>query len=295
MRKGKKKVESISRTITFSVAFFIFAIYTLFILYFVVFAILLAIKPSQAAYIEDMINIRLFSWPTGATLSNFIGAFDKFQIGQHTYLEMLINSLWLAGGKTFLQWMTTAMVTYILVFYKNKFTKFIYFMGLFLSTLPLYGAGPAEYRLLAQMQLINNPLILIRSISLFGGQFFFTYAFWKALSWEYAEAALVDGAGDYTIFLRIMFPMAVPSLMALFIMAFITNWNNYDEILLYMTDFPNLSYALYAYENSTKYNSGLGKPAYFAGLLIAILPTLTLFLIFQNSIMERVYLGGLKG
>ena len=62
-----------------------------------------------------------------------------------------------------------------------------------------------------------------------------------------------------------------------------------------MTDYPNLSYALYAYENETKYNSQLGKPGYFAGLLVAILPILVLFLIFQNTIMEMVYLGGLKG
>ena len=240
-------------------------------------------------------NGKLFSIPSNPTLANFTGAFKYFKIGEHTYPEMIFHSLWRSAGATFIGWMSTAMVTYILVFYRNKFTGFVYLLGFFLSTLPLYGAGPAEYSLFSHLHLINSPLILIQNITLYGTSFFYMYAFWKAVSWEYAEAAYVDGAGDYTVFFRILFPMAVPSMMALFVMNFITQWNDYESTLLYMTEFPNLSYALYAYENNTKYNSQLGKPAYFAGMLISVLPILTLFIVFQNTIMEKVYLGGLKG
>lgn len=292
---SNRAIKSTSRTITFSIAFVIFVIYSLYILYFLVFAVLLAIKPSSQAFIIDKMNGNLFSIPSNPTIMNFIGAFREFKIGTHTYFEMIINSLWISIGKTFIAWLSTAMVTYILVFYKNKFTNFIYYLGFFLSTLPLYGAGPAEYRLFSQLGFIDSPIILYHSIALYGGNFFYMYAFWKSISWEYAEAASVDGAGDYKIFFKILFPMAVPSMVALFVMSFISSWNNYEDILLYLTKYPNLSYALYAYDNNTKYNSQLGKPAYFAGLLISILPILILFITFQNTIMEKVYLGGLKG
>lgn len=291
----RKGVESLSRKITFMIAFAVFAIYSIFILYFIVFALLLAIKADAITFTKDQMSGKLFSISSTATLKNFILAFEKFKIGEHTYPEMIFHSLWRSIGGTFIGWISTAMVTYILVFYKNKFTKFLYSMGFFLSTLPLYGAGPAEYKLYTQLGLINNPLILITNITLYGANFFYLYAFWKSLSWGYAEAAKIDGANEYTVFFKIMFPMAVPSMMALFIMSFITSWNNYDSTLLYMTEYPNLSYALYAYENETKYNSQLGKPGYFAGLLISVLPILLLFLAFQNTIMEKVYLGGLKG
>ena len=290
-----RNVKSVSKKITFAVAFFFFSAYSAFILYFFVFAVLMAIKPSAQAFTMDQMSGRLFSFPDQPTLQNFILAFEQFSIGEHSYAEMIFHSVWRSFGGTFLGWFFTAMVTYILVFYKNKLTNFIYLMGFFLSMLPLYGAGPAEYKLYTQLQLINNPLILITNITLYGANFFYLYAFWKSLSWEYAEAAYIDGAGNYGVFFRIMFPLAVPSMMALFVMALIASWNNYEGTLLYMTDYPNLSYALYAYENETKYNSQLGKPGYFAGLLVAILPILVLFLIFQNTIMEMVYLGGLKG
>ena len=119
------------------------------------------------------------------------------------------------------------------------------------------------------------------------------YAFWKSLAWDYAEAAFIDGANHYSVFFRIMFPMAVPSMMALFVMSFITSWNDYSITLLYMTKYPNLSYGVYAYGEISKYNANI--PAYFAGVIISLLPVLTLFVIFQNSIMEKVHLGGLKG
>ena len=295
MDKKNRTIKSTSRKITFTVAFVIFVLYSIYILYFLLFAVLLAIKPSSQQFILDKMNGKLFSIPSNPTMANFTGAFKYFKIGEHTYPEMVFHSLWRSAGATFIGWMSTAMVTYILVFYRNKFTGFVYLLGFFLSTLPLYGAGPAEYSLFSHLHLINSPLILIQNITLYGTSFFYMYAFWKAVSWEYAEAAYVDGAGDYTVFFRILFPMAVPSMMALFVMNFITQWNDYESTLLYMTEFPNLSYALYAYENNTKYNSQLGKPAYFAGMLISVLPILTLFIVFQNTIMEKVYLGGLKG
>lgn len=290
-----KPVKSASGKTVMAIAFTVFMLYCLFILFFLVFAILLAIKPSSQSFIADKMAVRLFSWPEGATLRNFYLSFEQFTIGTHSYIEMLFNSIWRSLGGTFIGWFFTAMVTYILVFFRCRFTKFVYALGFFLSTFPLYGAGPAEYRLYTQLGFINSPLILLNGITLYGAYFFYMYAFWKGLSWGYAEAAMIDGAGNYTIFFRIMFPMAVPSMAALFIMSFISNWNNYDGTLLYMTEYPNLSYALYAYENSTKYNSQMGKPAYFAGLIISIMPSLILFLAFQNTIMERVYLGGLKG
>lgn len=292
----KRQIKSKSLKMVYAIAFIIFVIYSAFVLFFPVMAIILAIKPDFSTFLEDMLNFEMLKIHTDFALQNFFLAFKEFQIGTHTYLEMLFHSLWRTLGGVTLSWVSTAMVTYILVFYRNRFTNFIYYLGFFLSTIPLYGAGPAEYRLFSDIGLINSPFILITKVALYGGNFFYMYAFWKSLSWSYAEAAFMDGAGHFAVFAKVMFPMAVPSMMALFIMSLITDWNAYEGTLLYMTEYPNLSYALYAYEENTKYNVGeLGKVAYFAGLLVSISPVLLLFTFFQNTIMEKVYLGGLKG
>lgn len=284
-----------SQRAVFITAFVFFVLYVIFVLFFFVFAFLIALRKNQLAFIDDQIAKRLFSWPKEPSFDALITSFTELgKIDSHsTFLSITWNSIWRTVLSSLLSIGSSMMVCYILVFYKNKLTRFIYNLGIFVSILPLYGSAAASYRLFENLSLLNNPMILITSISLFGGYFFYMYSFYKSLSWEYAEAAFVDGAGHFRVFFQVMLPMALPSASALYVMHFISGWNDYESTLLYMNEYPNLAYAVYAYGEVTKYNANV--PAYFAGILVSLLPILVLFLCFQNTIMEKVYLGGLKG
>ncbi len=298
MRKPKAggiKSKSLSQRIVYTLAWVIIAAYTAYVLFFFLFGILIAIRENMPAFMNDRLNKDLLSIPENATLKNFIAAFDELgKINDiDTFWSITWNSLWRTTISAIFSIGSSAMVCYILVFYKSRFTKLLYSIGIIVAILPVYGSAGASYRLYDELGLINNPIILVTSISLYGGSFFYMYAFFKSLSWQYAEAAIIDGAGHYDVFFRIMLPMAKPSISALFIMQFISGWNDYESTLLYMNAYPNLSYAVYAYEEVGKYTGNV--PAYFAGVLISLLPILALFVIFQNTIMEEVHLGGLKG
>jgi raffinose/stachyose/melibiose transport system permease protein/N-acetylglucosamine transport system permease protein len=245
---------------------------------------------------ERLEHNNLFSWPANASFQSFIDSFDTIAMinnGSHTFLEITWNSIWRTTTYVLLSILTSSMVCYILVFYRSKFTKFLYNLGIFVAILPLYGSTAATLRLYDALNFINNPFALITSIGLYGGYFFYMYSFYKSLSWDYAEAAFVDGASHYRVFFQIMLPMALPSIAALFVMSFISAWNDYESTILYMTKYPNLAYAVYGLEEVNKYYNI--TPAYMASVLITLVPILVLFLIFQNSIMEKVHLGGLKG
>ncbi len=285
----------LSQKIVYGLAFFLLLAYTLFVLFFFVFGILIAIREDMPAFTRDRLAGRLLSIPPNATFRNFVNAFEELaKINEFdTFWSITWNSIWRTVVSAVFSIGSSALVCYILVFYRSRFTKFLYSMGIIVAILPLYGSAGSIYRLYDDLQFINNPVILITSITLYGGSFFYMYAYFKSLSWQYAEAASIDGAGHYAIFFRVMLPMAMPSISALFIMQFITGWNDYESTLLYMNAYPNLSYAVYAYEEIGKYSGNI--PAYFAGVLISLLPILVLFLIFQNTIMEEVHLGGLKG
>ncbi|HIU59331.1 MAG TPA: carbohydrate ABC transporter permease [Candidatus Scatosoma pullistercoris] len=294
-KHGTKVRQSLSRKIVFTVAFFLFVLYTAYILFFFLFGVLIALKTDMQAYTADQINKRLFSWPEHPAWGNFGKAFGELAMidSKSTFLSILWNSVWRTSGSAFLSIMASAMVCYVLVFYRSRFTRFMYNLGLFVAILPLYGSAGSMYKLLENLGLLNNPLILVADISLFGGYFFYMYATFKTLSWDYAEAAFIDGANHFQVFFKVMLPMALPGIAALFIMQFIGCWNNYESTILYMKEYPNLSYALYAYDEVKKYDANV--PVYFAGVLVALIPVLALFFAFQNTIMERVYLGGLKG
>jgi len=158
----------------------------------------------------------------------------------------------------------------------------------------LYGTQGAAYKLYKNLNLINSPWINIVSVTLYGAYFFYMYAFWKKVPHDYIEAARVDGANHYQIFFKVMLPQAFSSLFALYIMQFITAWNDYESTAAYMFKFPNLSYGTYVLSEQAAYNSTVIS-MYFAGVILGMLPVLIIFIVFQNSIMEKVHLGGLKG
>lgn len=292
---AERKRRPISMKVVFAIAFIVFAVYAAYILFFFLFGLVIALKADKIVFTEEYLSHSLFSFKwSNLNFGNFMSVFTDWQkYTKVSYFEMAWNSIWRTTIGVFINWMCCSMVCYVLVHYRNKFTRFIYNMGLFISMIPLYGAGAAEYRLFSQLHLINSPLILLTNITLYGANFFYMYAFWKSISWEYGEASLIDGSSHFGTFFKVMLPMALPSTISLFIMAFINSWNDYAFTNLYMQDYPDLSYGIYALKELFTYDFNM--PLYFAGVILSFLPVLILFVCFQNTIMEKVYLGGLKG
>ncbi len=293
-KRYDKDRASVSQRTVFIIAFVLFALYAALILYFFVYGFLISIKPDQNTFIEDVLACKLFSFPEHPTLKNYIATFSEWKAidGVNSYMAMLWNSVWRTTASAFLNWFSTAIVCYVLVHYKSKFTSFLYTLGLLIAMLPLYGGQGAQYRLFKNLNLINNPAISFVSIALYGTYFFYMYAFWKSISHSYAEAASIDGANHYQILFRVMMPQVLPSIISLFIMQFISAWNDYESTAAYMTKYPNLAYGTYAYGVNQDYQGNV--PAYFAGVLLSLVPVLVLFVAFQKTIMEKVYFGGLK-
>ncbi len=297
--------KSLSERIVFVAAFIILVLYAAFVLYFFAFGLNIALLGDQAAFTDalnsgTLINFDFSRMKLDALLNSFRALPEAMQSIDSSYegltfFTLVWNSIWRTVLYSGLSIFSSAIVCYILVFYRSRLTKFLYNLGLFVSIIPVYGTAAATFALYTDFMgfdLRNNPiLIIITSVALYGGYFFYMYSFFKSLSWEYAEAAFVDGANHYKVFFKIMLPMALPSIAALFIMSFITGWNDYESTMLYMGGRPNLSYAVYFIG---EYNPG-DVPAYMAGVIISLIPMLVLFSLFQNTIMEKVHLGGLKG
>jgi N-acetylglucosamine transport system permease protein len=90
-----------------------------------------------------------------------------------------------------------------------------------------------------------------------------------------------------------MIPMAKGPILAIGIMAVISGWNNYTTPILYLDKMPTLASGLYYFNQAIQYVDN--KPAYFAGVIMSMIPALILFTIFSDKIMGNVVMGGLKG
>ena len=286
--------RTLGEQIIFSIAFVILAIFSIFMLYHLYFLLQLATKSDQQELAFCIIDTTLATWSPNITFSHFLEAFVEFELDDGSkFFDLIFNSIWYSLGSEIIILFFQSLLAYTLCKYKFVGRNFIYNLIIVRMTIPVYGNLPAALRFYAASGLMNSPLILITACDCLSSSALIMYAFYRGIAWEYAEAAFIDGATHFQVYFKIMFPMALPAISVLFITGFIGRWNEYMAILLYLPKLPTLSYAMYIYEEKNKYAGNF--PVYFSGVLIAAAPCITLFLIFQNSIMQTVHLGGIKG
>ena len=136
----------------------------------------------------------------------------------------------------------------------------------------------------------------------FGGgamNIFLVRQFMKGIPKSYSEAAILDGAGSFMIYYKIVFPLVRPILIYLAVTTFFGCWNDYTGPLMYVADVQSnwtLSLALYkdfGIKQSTT-NNNLANSQMAVGVLMMI-PCVVLFAFFQKELMEGVAAIGIKG
>lgn len=290
----RKSVDILNRRnkgekVVFGIVFVLLAVYAVSILYPILWIFLSSLK-EPLEYAVDMVSL-----PKKWLFSNYIRAFDSLSLqGGITFYNMIWNSVWYTTLASGLSAFMASVTGYCLSKYNFKLKGFIYGTAIFCMTVPIVGTMAANYRLVTQLKIIDTPLyVVVTHMSSWGSYFLIMYGFFKNISWNYAEAVLIDGGSHFTVFFRIMLPQARGPLFTLFLMAAIGNWNDYMTIILYLPSYQTLSSGLYTYravmERSVEY------PLYFAGLIISIIPIVTLFAAFSNVIMTNMSVGGLKG
>lgn len=240
-------------------------------------------------------NTDNFSLPNPMHWENYVNAMNPQYMTVNIPFA-LFNTLWRTTGSCLLGLFFTACTSYVVCKYSNQFKWLdrIYDFVVIIMIIPILGSTAAAYEINHNiLQIANKPhLWWITWTSGIGFGFLMQYSAWKNLSWNYAEAAFIDGAGNFRVFFHVMLPMVKPILTALFVVNFVSGWGEYMTTILYMDEWPSLGYVIYSLQETTK---RLGQPMMFAAVVIAMIPTVSLFVAFQETIMTNMTTGGLKG
>jgi len=128
------------------------------------------------------------------------------------------------------------------------------------------------------------------------------YQFFRAIPKVLMESAEVDGAGQMRIFLKIAMPLAIPSLIVVFLFSFVWYWNETYITSLYVGDTVTLPLKLQAFKASyeTLFPAGtpgaeLNEAILMAGNLLTIMPLLILYLFTQRYFVESIDRTGITG
>ncbi len=233
-------------------------------------------------------------WSNNFSFDNFVTAMDG--IGGVSTLTFFTNSLILAVGAVVGTVLSASVSAY--AFARINFPGRGIFFGMMIATLllPFHVVIIPQYIVFQQLGLVDTyvPLLIGKFLAADAFFVFLMVQFMRGLPAELDEAARIDGAGHVRIFGSIMLPLMKPALISTSIFSFIWSWNDFLGPLLYLNTpekYP-LPLALRLFVDQTQ-SSDYG--AMIAMSVLALLPVLVFFLVFQRYIVEGVSTQGLKG
>ena len=249
-----------------------------------------SLKPS-----EDIIRLppEWIPWP--ATLAHYHevlwGSSRTARIGR-----AFANSLVVATGSVVVILATSAMAAYPLarMRFPGRDLVFVVLVGSLM--IPNAVLLVPQYVLTQRLGWLSTyqGLIVPEAAMLFAFGVFLLRQFFLTMPRELEDAALIDGAGPWQVFSRIILPLSQPVLAALAIFAFRSAWNDFLWPLIAVNKpemFP-LPVALALLRSA--YSSESYGPI-MAGAALSAIPLLLVFLVANRRIVEGVRLGGLKG
>ncbi|HWH01201.1 MAG TPA: carbohydrate ABC transporter permease [Pilimelia sp.] len=235
-------------------------------------------------------------WPAEWRLDAFGRAWTKGNIGDY-----FVNTLIVLIPSVTLTMLLGAMAAYVLARYPFRGNRFIYYLFVAGLTMPIYLALVPLYKIVQNTLGLNqyHSLILVYVAYSLPFTVFFMHGFFRTLPTAVAEAALVDGASHTRLFFRVMLPMAKPGLISVGIFNVIGQWNQFILPSLLMRpqssfdpDRSVLTQGLLALTNNQRYESDWA--ALFAGMTLATLPILAVYLAFHRQVQAGLTGATLK-
>ena len=238
----------------------------------------------------DVFSIPIQWLPHPLTLMNYIVVWT----GEHALTRYFGNSLLVTGARVIGELLTSSLAAYgfARLSFRGRNTLFL----LYISTLiiPFQLLLVPRFILFQQMGIYNTlwALILPGIFTAFGT--FLLRQFFLAIPEEFSDAARLDGASEWTIYWRIILPLAKPALATLAILAFVSSWNDYETPLVMLTSekYFTIPLGLTSYVDET---GGFSAALTMAGAVSATLPIFTIFLLMQRQFIQALSSTGLKG
>jgi multiple sugar transport system permease protein len=226
--------------------------------------------------------------PTHVTLGNYRELFVHAGMGVY-----LLNSLLVAGAITLLSLSFNLMAGY--AFAKLRFAGRERLFQTLIGALviPAQVAMLPLFLLLKYIGLVNSyaGVIVPGMATVFG--IFLVRQYARGIPDELMEAARIDGAGEWRIFLHIVMPLLKPVMVTLAIFSFLSAWNDFMWPLIVLTgqEHYTLPIGLASLAREHSQDSEL----MMAGSVVTVLPVIVLFLAMQRYYLEGLLLGSVKG
>jgi multiple sugar transport system permease protein len=200
------------------------------------------------------------------------------------------NSFYVACIQTVLALYFPALTAYAFSKFRFKGRSVLFSIVLVAMMIPGQVGIIGFFKEMSDIGLLNSyiPLVVPSMASCFG-MFFFKQYLDGSLPNEIVEAAYVDGCKDITIFHRIVIPILLPALVTQGVMVFISSWNSYMTPLIILQDSSKMTLPILIAAVKSANSADYG--AQYVGILISVIPLITIFSFASSMIMDKISVG----
>jgi raffinose/stachyose/melibiose transport system permease protein len=209
--------------------------------------------------------------------------------------DYLLNSILLSVPSTAIVVVLSTMAGYAFARLPFPGRNVAFYVVVFGLLVPFFAYMVPLYFQMQSMGLLDSllgvNLVLATTQLSFGA--WFMRAFFSDLPTELEQAARMDGASEWQLFVRIMVPLVTSGMGALAVFTFLQQWNNFLVPLLYMPggEYRPLTLGLYLFIGGRSVDIG----PLAAGTLITILPVVVLYVVLQRQVTQGFLSGAVKG
>lgn len=306
MKNNKKKRKSLMRTkediifdtlnITFMVVLCLIMLYP--------FLNQLALSLNSAT---DSVRGGIYLWPREFTWHNYEHVFSKASVTQAITISVLRTVVGTGIGL-----LCTAMVAYAIAqpnFVLKKSVTIIFIMTMYFN-----GGLIPTFLLMRDLHLIGTFWVYILPTLISAFNLIIMRSFIEGLPTSIFESARIDGAGEFTMFFRIVLPLSLPVLATVALFVAVMQWNQWFDVFLYNSSNPNLTTLQYelmkilqnssansgdaasAFANSQNANANIVTPKSIQATMtiVASLPIICVYPFLQKYFVKGMTLGAVK-
>lgn len=229
-------------------------------------------------------------WPAEVTLNNYIRALSTDQFGRY-----FMNSVFVAVTTTIATVLVSTLMAYAFARLDFPGREVLFYVILLGMMIPPVMLIIPQFIIAKQLDLLNKfqGLILVYLTMNISMNTFLLRGYFEGIPRELEESALIDGAGQWTIFWRIVLPLSGPGIAVVTIFTFLYSWDEFPWAHVAMQETSRrtlpIAIALFQGQHLTEWGQ------VFAASIVAVIPVILVFIIFQRYFIRGIATSGLKG
>jgi len=226
-------------------------------------------------------------WPSRPSLANVARLLDEIP-----FLHMLANTFVVSAAVTILQLLTALMAGYAFARWRGRTSRLLFALLAVTWLIPPQVIMVPNYVLISRLGLLDTLAALVVPHIASAFAIIMLYQGFRAFPQDVIDAAIIDGAGHWTLLWRVIAPTMRAQLTAVGILVFLTTWNEYFWPLLVTRSMENSVIQIGLQMFFTAEGNQWGP--LMAAASLATLPVVALYAVFQRQIADSFVRSGLR-